>query len=96
MEGTPKKLVVCSLVGAGFGLNLSLVLLGKWDLLPPRTPDDQAPNEGSSFFFEMQRALLKVGITLVGVPSPLFPGTLLSTKPPNTLGKQSVFEKNDG
>ena len=30
------------------------------------------------------------------VASPFFPGILLSGKPPNTLGKQLVFEKNDG
>ena len=27
---------------------------------------------------------------------PFFPGILLSRKPPETLGKQLVFEKNDG
>ena len=30
------------------------------------------------------------------LPFPFFPGILLSTKPPNTLGKQLLFEKNDG
>ena len=30
---------------------------------------------------------------VLGVPSPFFPGILLSTKPPKTLGKQLVFEK---
>ena len=30
----------------------------------------------------------------LGVPSQFFPGTLLSKKPPQTLGKQLVFEMN--
>ena len=34
--------------------------------------------------------------TILGVPSPLFPGILLSTKPPKTLGKQLVLAKNNG
>ena len=34
----------------------------------------------------------KCGVTfLLGVPSPLFPGILLSKKPPKTLGKQHGF-----
>ena len=32
----------------------------------------------------------------LGVTSPFFPGILLSRKPPKTLGKWLVFEKNDG
>ena len=33
---------------------------------------------------------------ILGVPSPFFPGILLSRKPPKTKGKLLVFEKNDG
>ena len=32
----------------------------------------------------------------LGLPSPFFPGILLSSKPPKTLGKWLVFEKNSG
>ena len=36
------------------------------------------------------------GFSSLGVTSPFFPGILLSRKPPTTLGKWLVFEKNDG
>ena len=52
-----------------------------------------------------RKAAFKVKLRLVatrcnigmflGVPSPFFPGILLSKKPPKTLEKQLFFEKND-
>ena len=33
---------------------------------------------------------------ILGVPSPFFPGILLSRKPPETQGKRLVLEKIDG
>ena len=39
-----------------------------------------------------RRELLKT----LGVPSPFFPGILLSRKPPDFQGKRLVFGKNDG
>ena len=35
-------------------------------------------------------------MTLLGVPSPFFPGILPFRKPSTTQGKQPVFGKNDG
>ena len=39
---------------------------------------------------------LQLPFKTLGVPSPFFPGILLSTRPPKTLEKQLVLEKNDG
>ena len=54
--------------------------LGNAQLSPCVAPDQGDPHDPHSI--------------VIGIPSPFFPGILLSTKPPKTLEKQLVFEKH--
>ena len=45
---------------------------------------------------QLATVLVEPKRSILGVTSPFFPGIFLSRKPPNTLGKWLVIEKNDG
>ena len=59
-------------------------------------PQPINPNHGAKRSNKMDQRVQGQDSTILRVTAPFFPEILLSRTPPKTLGKQPIFEKDDG